>query len=46
MAREAYDAGDYATAEEMLDEAENLDPSLAPEVSVARNQVLAAKTGK
>lgn len=46
MAREAYDSGDYALAEELLDEAENLDPSLAPEVSVARTAVLTAKTAK
>src|SRR6185312_11939207 len=43
MAREAFDGGNLDLAEEMLQEAENLDPSLAPEVSVARAAIKAAK---
>lgn len=45
MAREAFDRAEYDVAEAMLREVEALDPSLAPEVAVARDAI-AAKTAQ
>ena len=46
MARDAFDGGNLDVAEELLDAAEKLDPSLAPEVSVARAAIVAARAVK
>lgn len=43
MAREAFDDGDFDLAEDMLKEAEDADPSLAPEVATARASIVAAR---
>lgn len=43
LARQAFDSKDYQLAEELLDEADGMDPSLAAEISAARTTVLQAK---
>jgi hypothetical protein len=47
LARQAFDEQDYDTSFEMLDEAEAMDPSLKPEIDIARSAIDARrKAGK